>query len=1036
MNLPQFAVHRPVTTVMIFAAILILGVISLLRLPLELFPDISNPAISVVTSYTGAGAEDVEKQVTDVVEAAVSTVSNVKELRSTSKEGLSLVTLTLNFGANVDEVSNDVRDKLDWVKSYLPADAGTPTLFKFSFSDIPVFFLGVSGTESYGDLYHITDKKVADPLKRIDGVGAVSIYGGLERQINVNLDRDRVAGYNLSTDQIDMALKAASYGQPAGSFKVGALEYMVRVPGDFVSLSQIEDVVVGQNMGKPVKLSDVATVVDGYKDASSRTRVNGNPGLMLIVQKRSGANTVRVSRAVRAELESVKKDLPKDVKLMTIMDTAEFIELSINDLKSTIYWGVFFVILVVVFFLRDFLGSFIITLTLPFSLILGFMFLYLRGYTINMISLSSLAIAIGMVVDDAIVILENVFRHLEWREKSDKAAVDGSTEVGRAVIASTATTVAIFIPLIFIGGIVGLIFKQLALVVMIVLGASLFCALTLTPMLASLIFKKVRSGAGSGEGYQRFLAKSGLWFKNVDVGYRGLLAWALNHRKTVVISAVLIFLFSLVPVFTGMVGSEFFPKMDQGEVRGSIVLPVGTSVDETDSLVRKVEQIAARSVPESKVTMARMGQSEFGFSSIMGEEGPNIGEITIELVKKAQRNRTADQISDSLDKLTRNVPGAKSIEFGTEDAMSQLFFGLTKPITIELYGYDIAETDSIAAAIKEKVEKIPGIVGTTISRKQGKPEVEVRIDRDRAAALGLSVAQIASTLRTSFYGTVSTIYREGGSQYNVFLRLAQPDRRSAPDIRNVLVSTPMGTRVPVSNIATLRDSTGPVEIERKNRERIVTIESGLRGRALGDVARDVKRLLATQKLPEGFTAKLTGSIQEQTSAFRNLFAAFILGMILVYMVMAAQFESFVDPFVIMFSVPFGVVGVIWFLFLTGSTLNMMSFVGLVMLVGIVVKNAIVLVDYAILMRKRGMELHEAVLLTGERRLRPVLMTTLTTICGLIPLALSKGEGSETWNSLAIAVIGGLTVSTLVTLVLVPTVYVMFEERRNRKDNAD
>lgn len=1036
MKLTEFAVHRPVTTLMIFAGILLLGIISLSRLPFELMPDISTPAVSVVTPYSGAAALDVEKRITEVVESAMSTVSNVKELKSISKEGLSVVTLMMNFGANIDEASNDIRDKLDWVKPYLPDDAGTPTIFKFDLSDYPIFFLGVSATESYFDLHQIIEKRVVDPLKRIQGVGAINIFGGLERQINVRVDRNRLAGYSLSIEAIDMALKAANFGEPAGNLRIGRLDYMVRVPGDFASIDEVSSVVVGRHVGGSIRLSDVATVEDGFKEERSKVRVMGKPGLMVIIQKRSGVNTVEVARAVRSKLESLRKDLPPDVEVSTIMDASEFIEDSLKDLTTTILWGALFVVLIVFFFLRHVGGSFIITLTIPFSIVLGFIFLYFRGFTINHMSLTSLAIAIGMVVDNAVVILENIFRHTEEGHKPESAAIEASYEVGRAVAASTATTVAIFVPLIFIGGIIGIMFKQLAYVVIIVLSASLFTALTLTPMLSSRIFRNVGRNRDSVGRYRRFYEKTEQGFRNFTDRYRSLLEWSLDHKRVVVILAGLIFAFSLLPVFIGLIGTEFFPEMDQGEARGSIVLPVGLSVDETDSLVRKIEKIIEDNVPERTVSLVRMGQSESGFASIMGREGPNIGEFLIELVDKDQRDRSSAEIAESLEELAKDLAGAEEINFTTEDPLMQLLFGGAGAITIELYGYDIAESDSLAQVLKSGMEKIPGVYGVTVSREKGKPELQVKIDREKAAAFGLSVSQIASTIRKNFYGTVSTAYREAGEQRDIFVRLSDSDRESAFDLENIFVTTSLGTRVPISNLAVLEEGVGPVEIERNNRERVVRIQSGLRGRPLGDVANDLRRFLSQVKLPEGYATSVSGSIEQQATAFRNLFVALILGMILVYMVMAAQFESFVDPFVVIFSVPFGIVGVIWFLLLTGKTLNLMSFIGMVMLVGIVVNNSIVLVDYTNLLRKRGMELREAVLTAGQTRLRPILMTALTTVFALVPLALSKGEGAEIWNSLAVAVIGGLLFSTMISLVLVPTLYAIFEERTKAKATAE
>lgn len=1026
MKLPEFGVRRPVFTAMIFVSILMLGLVALRLLPIDLFPKMELPTMAVITSYPGASAEDIETKVTKIIEGQVSTVPNIKEVTSTSKENISVVSMRFDWGTNLDEVANDVRQRLDFASRRLPEDAEKPMLFKMDISMMPVIVFGVTAEQSYADLHDIIEEKFCNPLKRIPGVAMTVIMGGLQREIQVNLDRQRLEAYHLSVDQITGMLAAENFSQPAGDLKIGRKNYIIRVPGEFQSVDEIRDVIVGNSQGTPIYLKDIAEVEDSFKEVERRVRINGGQGLIVMVQKQSGANTVTVANRIKEALPKLERRLPTDVKVVLAMDSSEFIVRSISNLASTVGWAFLFVILVVFFFLREMRGSFIIGVTIPVALIVAFLFLYAGGYTINMMSLSAIAIALGMVVDNAIVIYENCYRHRSDGESRKEASIYGAGEVGAAVMASTFTTIAIVFPIIFVKGLTGILFRELGLVLIIVLAASLFSALTLTPMLSSQ-FMRVPSSTEKRRGWlRRFHDFSEKWFTGLEAIYKGVLNWALSHRGITVAIAFLVFVGSL--FLFRAVGTEFMPTMDESEVYGTVELPVGTRIETTDGVMQKIEEIIEEKVPERELMFARCGVSEMGIESAMGQRSDtHIIMAYSRLVPKNQRKRSDLDIAQSLSTEISKIPGIQVIDFAKQDPM-QMMAGGVKPVSVEIYGYDIARTDAFALEVKRLMDKIPGLTDVTISRERGKPELWVEVDRKKASALGLNMAQIANTLRTKFYGQVATKYREGGDEYDTFVRLQGSDRQSIADLGNTFITSPLGKQIPINNIAKIVEKRGPLTIDRRNQERIVYVGGGLYKRPLGKVVADLRKGLAKMNVPQGIDVEIAGSAQDQAESFRWLGIALVFGIILVYMVMAAQFESLLSPFVILFSIPFAVVGVIWALLITGKTFNTISFVGMVMLVGIVVNNAIVLVDYINIMRARGLKLYEAILFTGPRRLRPVLMTAFTTIFALLPLALRTGEGSEVWSPLAISVIGGLLVSTLVTLVLVPVMYSIFETK--------
>ena len=1028
MKLPEFGVKRPVMTMMVFMAILVIGVVALIQLPIDLMPKIELPTMAVITQYRGASAEDVETLVTKVIESRVATVPHIKDVVSNSEEGVSAVTMRLEWGTNLDEIANDIRERMDFAKRFLPEDVEDPMLIKFDISMFPVLLLGATADESYSQLHRLIDKKLCDSLKRVSGVASTTIIGGEQREIHVNIDRQRLKAYHLSVNQIIGLLAAENLSQPAGNVKMGRISYVLRVPGEFNNVDEIKDVVVGNIKGTPIYLRDVAEVEDSFKDIDHRVRINRKKGLMVMIQKESDANTVNVADNITKALPELIKKLPSDINVFIAMDMSDFIKRSVNNLTETIAWALLFVILVVFFFLREIRGSIVVAVTIPFSLIIAFIFLFVGDYTINIMSLSAIAIAIGMVVDDAIVVYENTYRHRTViGESRQEASIFGASEVGLAVTAATITNMAIFLPIFFVPGITGIIFKELALVIILCLGASLFAALTFTPMLSSRIMRTSRTPKVRKGVLKKIHSCSENLFERITGIYKNSLQWSLAHRKITLGLGFGIFILSL--LMLRIVGTEFVPTMDRSEVMGNVELPIGTRVEATDKVMNQIEEIFEKEIPERELIFARCGISESGMGSMMGGMRSDTNTIMVggTLVPKNKRKRTNEEISYLLGKEVSKIPGIKTVDFSSQE-MTQMSAGGEKPVSVEIYGEDIGKTDDMALEIKELMENIQGITDVSISRVGGKPEFWVEVDRKKASALGLNMAQISNTLRTKFYGRTATRFREGGKEYNMFIRLKEADRQSLEDIYDTFVISPLGKQIPVKSIATIVEKTGPLSLERKGQERVVYVGGGLYKRPLGAVVKDLKRGLSEISIPEDIEIKIAGSAEEQAESFRYLFLALLLGIVLVYMVMAAQFESLLDPFIIMFSVPFAITGVIWALVITGETLNLVSYVGMIMLIGIAVKNAIVLVDYINILRARGISMKEAILTGGQNRLRPVLMTAFTTILALLPLALGRGEGSEIWSPLAVSVIGGLFVSTVITLIFVPTLYSLMEEK--------
>jgi len=1003
---------------MAFLAVLLVGMVAVFRLQIDLFPEVETPAISILTLYRGANASDVESDITKYIEDAMSGVNNLEDIMSLSKDNLSLVTLRFAWGSDLDVASNDVRDELDMVKRELPADIEEPMLFKFSSATAPIFFFSVNATESYPQLYRICDDIIGDRLRRIPGVGGVWLEGGLERQINIEFENERLNAYSLSVDRIAQILSAENINLPVGEVKLGRRTYQVRIPGRFEKVEEIASTVVGGSGNALVRLRDVATVTDDFKESIQNVWGDGKPGLMMIVQRQIGANRVEIIRQIRRELEEMKSELPSDITTTVIIDDSRTITNSIRNLTYAAINGAVLVVIVSILFLRRWRSSLIIVLTIPVSLIVAFIFLFFFRYTINVVSLVSMAIATGMVVDNAIVILENVTRHIDAGERPSVASVIGSSEVALAVSASTLTTVVVFLPLMFVGGISGIIFKQLAAIVTITLLASLITSLTLTPMLCSRLLARREAGAGE------------TFFQRIENGYSRLLGLALAHRMTVVGVAITLVVLCAVVIYAGLIGTDFFAEVDTGDLNIAVELPVDSRLEATSEVVSKMMKIVSEHGPEVDHYYGMCGQSEYGIATALGfKEGRHIGVGGIKLVEKEKRNRSAKEIANVLREKFAQIPGVAKLSVRAESPMSSAAKGTGgKAISIEILGHDFQETTRLASEIQQIVSRIPGAVDVTTSRSSDRPEIWVDVDRQKAASLGLNMGAVAATLRTNIFGRAAAEYRDAGEDYDIFLRLVEDRRSSIEDIGEISIASAMGIPVKLKNIATIARESGPIEIERLNRQRVVKVEASNYGRSLGDVTGDIRRELAKLELPPGISISYGGEVEEQQKAFRDLTLLLLLGIVLVYMVMASQFESLLDPFIIMFSVPFAFVGVIAAFLLTRVTLSLMSFIGTIMLMGIVVNNAIILVDYINLLRARGLEFSDAVKTAAKTRLRPVLMTTITTLLGIIPMALASKEGSEIYQPLGITVIGGLALSTLVTLVVVPVIYSIFHQR--------
>ena len=1031
MRLPEFGVRKPVTNLMIFSSIIVLAMYSLTRIGIDSMPKIEPPVITVISSYPGASPEDVEAKVTEPLENQLASTPGLEKITSQSAEGASVITLKFIWGTNLDAASNDVRDRIDLTKRFLPDipdEMDNPFIFKFNTASIPILFFGVTAERSYTELYELIDKRVGDALRQLPGVGTVQLFGGLERQINIWLDRQRLEGYGFSILDIQNTLSQENIAQPLGTLKSGLTDYLLRLPGEFASPDEINTLILGKRDGKFVYLKDVAKVEDSFKEVTLNVRINGNRGLMMMVQKQADTNTVEVANLVKKKIKELEKVLPADVKLFAIFDTSQDIIDSLNSLKSSVYLGIVLVVLVVWFFLRQFLPSLIIALTIPFSLLIAFIYIFLSGRTINTISLSSLAIAAGMVVDNAIVVVDNVYRKLERGNRPTEAAIFGTQEMFLAIAASTYTTVVVFLPMLFIPGVIGIFFGELAVIVTVTLLGSLFTAATFSPMLCSQWMKVAYDPGKKAKWFAKFYTFSENMFKSWEAFYARALSFCLQHKKLVLIGFTAAFFATM--FLLPFVGNEFAPEEDTADVRLTIQLSLGTRLEESDKVAKRIEQMLKADVPEARFYYARTGTVP-GQGRGMGQvSGTNIITAGVKLVAKTERKRSVWDVAQVLRQKVKQIPGVLKIDIQTGNPIGRMITGMGgKAVQIEIVGHDFTETDKVAEKIKEMMEKIPGAVDVSISRELRRPELRIEINREKAASLGLNMNLIASSLKTYIQGSTATKYREKGETYDIYVRLVEASRQKIEDIENLSIVSPLTqTQVKLSNIARIYEAYGPLFIDRQNRERVVRVECNAYQRSSGKVVEDIKKELQQVVLPKDVMVNIGGEAEEQKKAFRDLTLLLMLGIVLVYMIMAAQFESLLDPFIIMFAIPFTFIGVILGFLFTHTTLSIISYLGAIMLIGIVVNNAIVLISYIIILRGRGQSMSEAVTNAGKDRLRPVLMTSITTMAGLLPLAISTGVGSETWRPLGITMFAGLLVSTFITMLFVPTLYAVFHRK--------
>lgn len=1019
MSIYESAVKKPIMTSLCFLAIALFGLFSFSKLPIDLMPDIETNTIMVFTYYNGASAEDIENNVSRPLENTLNSVEHLKHITSNSRENVSVITLEFEFGYDIDDLTNDVRDKLDMVASSLPDDANNPIIFKFSTDMIPIMMLSVKADESQAALYKILDDNVVNPLARIDGVGTVSISGAPEREINVYMDPAKMEAYNIPVESVSAAIGAENRNIPGGTFDIGNNTYALRVEGEFSDPREMYEIVVGNYNGVNIYLKDVATIHDNIQERAQETYTDGQQGAMIIVQKQSGGNSVAISNAIREALPDLQKRLPSDVKIDIIVDTSENILQTVDTLSGTIMDALIFVVLVVFIFLGHWRATIIIAITIPFSLIASFIYLYATGGSINMISLSCLSIAIGSVVDDAIVVLENVTTHIERGSSPQNAAIHGTNEVGVSVMASTLTMFAVFFPLTMVTGMTGVLFKQLGWMMCIIMLISLVASLTLTPMMCAKMLKLQKKQSKIFLLIYKPIQKV---LDAIDNGYAAIINWAVRHRWTVLIGCFALFAVSL--LCAKGIKSEFFPANDSARASATIELPVGTRIETARDIALKLTNMwQERYGDDMKACNFTVGQAgENNTFASLRDNGSHIISFNMSFVPSNEREISIDVICDQMRADVKQFPEIAKSNISTGQGGGM---GGQSMATFEIYGYDFNETDRIAKELANELKKSDLITQVNISRGDYQPQYRVEFDRKKLAMHGLNLSTAATYIRNRYNGALATYYREDGDEYDVKVRYNPEARQSIEDIENIKLNGKNGP-VSLKEVGKVVMNEMPPTIERKDRERIVTVDAVMAaGAALSDGVNYGQGIIDRMEIPSGIAIQVAGSYEDQMESNRDLGQLAIIILVLVFIVMASQFESLTYPFILMFSVVFALSGVLLGLFVTNSNLNIMSMLGGIMLIGMVVKNGIVLIDYIMLLRERGLGIIAACVGAAKSRLRPVLMTTCTTILGMVPMATSQGVGAEMWRPLGIAVIGGLIVSTIMTMIYVPAMYSIF-----------
>lgn len=1045
MSIYKTAINKPVTTLLIFIAVIIIGIFSYKSLPVDQLPEMEPPYISVMTVYAGANASELETNVSKLLENGLNSVDGLKEITSTSKDNMSLVTLEFEWGYNLDEAVNDIRSSIDMIYDNLPDGVSRPLIFKFNTSMMPIMQYAITADDSYSGLEKIIDDNVINVLNRIDGIGNVSLSGAPQRYVYIDLDPRQLEAYNLSVEAIGQAIGNNNINLASGSVKMGKEQYQLRVQSEYVESSEINDIVVKTTTdGRQVFVRDLAQVRDTIKDITLEEKINGRDGARLIIMKQSGANTVQIASDVREELARIAKTLPPDIKIEQIYDSSSEIENAIDGLLESIMYALLFVVLVVLFFLGKWRATIIIAITIPISLLVAFIYLKLVDSSLNIISLCSLTVAIGMVVDDAIVVLENITKHIERGANPREASIYATNEVWVSVIATTLVIVAVFVPLTMLGGQAGIMFKELGWIVTIVCCTSTIVAISLTPMLCSKLLKprKVKIDengnivdAEEKKGwYQKYVVG---FLDKVDVFYAKILAWTLNHKVVTLILVVAFLVLSFLPVMMGKIGTNFMAPQDNGRLSMTVELQRGTRVEESSRIARIIEEKVKNVSPENILIISSSvgSDDEGGISAMFTSSTNNKISMTVRCTKKYERDITIFEIAEGIRNELNKMPEVINYTVSTSQGGAS-----SNDVDVEIYGYDFDKTNILAEQLKREIANIPGARDINIDREEDRAELQIVFDKEKLARHGLNTATASMYVRNRINGYTAGYLKEDGEEYDIVVRLQEKFRQSTTDIENLILIDAMGKQVKLNELAEVKEYWAPPEIKRKTRQRIVTVNVTPEGVSLGELAASIEKLIDNMDIPSGIIVNVGGSYEDQQETFGDMGALLALIIMLVYIVMASQFENFSKPMIIMTAAIFAIPGVIWALFITNTSLDMIGALGVILLVGIVVKNGIVLVDYINLMRDRGYELNKAITLSGQSRLRPVLMTAFTTILGMVPMALSQSEGSEMWHPMGIVVIGGLLVSTIVTLLVVPVLYAITsrhgerdKEERNRKN---
>ena len=1042
MAIYQTAINKPITTALIFVGIIVFGVFSFSKLPIDQFPAMDIPYVSIMTTYPGANGSEIETNVTKVLENSLNSVDGLKEITSQSKDNISVVSLQLNWGQNLDESVNDVRSAIDMVNDNLPDGCSRPMIFKFSTSNFPIMQYAITAKESYAGLEKILEDNVVSVLNRIDGIGNISLSGTPERYIYIDLDQSKLDAYKISVEQIGQAISANNLNLASGSIKMGKEQYQLRVQSEYVESSEINNIVVANRLGKNIFVKDLANVRDTIRDVNLDERINGQNGVRMVIMKQTGANTVAIVKKVKKMMtEDIMPGLPPDIKAQIIYDSAQTIQNSIDGLSEAVMLAFVFVALVVMFFLGRWRATLIIILSIPISLICAFIYLFVADSSINIISLASLTIAVGIVVDDAIVVLENIMRHIERGSRPREAAIYATNEVWVSVIATTMVIVAVFLPLTMLGGQAGIIFKEMGWIVSICITVSATVAIALTPMLSSLLLKskkeiinekgEVEEISANANWYENTVMK---WLAALDKRYANLLRWCLGHKLATSLIALAVVIIGFSPVFMGKIGFNFMAQQDNGRISLKIELQRGTRVEESMRVARQIEADLKSLAPEIKLIASTTGSSDdAGFSALMNQSSNNIITMTVTFPERSQRQRTVFEIAE----VFRQYLGNRA-DVVFSNVSTNVGFGGSgnNNVSVEIYGYDFEATNKVAEEIKNKMKDVKGARNITVSRDEDRAELQINFDKEKLALSGLSAAQVATAVRNRVNGYQAGYLKEDGDEYKIVVRLKEEFRNSITDIEEMTLQTPTGSLIKVKELAKVSEFWAPPTIDHKRRQRIVSVSVTPAGTSLLELANAAREIARSIDLPQGVVINVGGTYEDQMEMSRDMGSLMLLIILLVYIVMASQFESFSKPFLILLgSIPFAFSGAFLALFVTGQELEMVGMIGMILLVGIVVKNGIVLVDYINLMRDRGYELNEAIALSGESRLRPVLMTAITAILGMVPMALSTAEGSEMWIPLGIVVIGGLLFATVVTLVIVPVLYALMSRHGERDKKA-